>query len=178
MENAWFLVLVAVVGVIRWALQAAETRKNEQAARRSDPATSPPQRAPAETEEERMRRFFEALGVPKGESPPRRAIPRASEKIMPVDAFPLPRAAGKALVPNVPTATVVIPPVFPAPTIVQTAVAETKPITPQIVQSTDQPITGLVTRLANADGLRDAILLREIFGPPRSMQPLELTRVG
>ena len=31
----------------------------------------------------------------------------------------------------------------------------------------------LVARLASRDGLRDAIVLREIFGPPRSLQPLE-----
>jgi hypothetical protein len=28
-------------------------------------------------------------------------------------------------------------------------------------------------RLATGQGLRDAIILREIFGPPRSMQPVE-----
>jgi hypothetical protein len=28
-------------------------------------------------------------------------------------------------------------------------------------------------RLATAEGLRSAIILREIFGPPRSMRPLE-----
>ena len=28
-------------------------------------------------------------------------------------------------------------------------------------------------RLANGQGLRDAIILREIFGPPRSMQSIE-----
>ena len=32
---------------------------------------------------------------------------------------------------------------------------------------------GIAARLANAQGLRDAIVLREIFGPPRSMQPIE-----
>ena len=28
----------------------------------------------------------------------------------------------------------------------------------------------MMARLANAEGLRDAMVLREIFGPPRSMQ--------
>ena len=31
--------------------------------------------------------------------------------------------------------------------------------------------------LRSSDGLRRAVILREIFGPPRSMQPLELTEV-
>ena len=38
------------------------------------------------------------------------------------------------------------------------------------------PATSLATRLASPQALRDAIVLREIFGPPRSMQPLDLTR--
>ena len=29
-------------------------------------------------------------------------------------------------------------------------------------------------KLASPQGLRDAIILREIFGPPRSLQPLDL----
>ena len=36
--------------------------------------------------------------------------------------------------------------------------------------------TSLAARLATPEALRDAIVLREIFGPPRSMQPLDLTR--
>ncbi|MFN2476734.1 MAG: hypothetical protein ABR526_10400 [Chthoniobacterales bacterium] len=172
MENIWFLVLVAAVGVIRWALQAAETRKNEQAARRDAPApTSPLQRAPAETEEERMRRFFEALGVPKGESPPREIVkPRAPKKILPVDPFPVPRSASAPpLLVQQPSVT--IPPVSPAPApapVLQTAIAEVKLSAAPV----DEPRTGVAARLASADGLRDAIILREIFGPPSSMQPL------
>lgn len=171
MENIWFLVLVAVVGVIRWALQRAEARKNQQAARENEPApTSPLPRAPAETEEERMRRFFEALGVPKGESPPRKVVtPRAPKKILPVDPFPIPRAATPPpVVAQDPT--VVIPPVSPAPAPApipqKPVVAETTP------EQADEPVAGFAARLANADALRDAIILREIFGPPRSMQPL------
>jgi hypothetical protein len=35
----------------------------------------------------------------------------------------------------------------------------------------------VAARLATPEGLRDAMVLREIFGPPRSMQPLEPHRV-
>jgi hypothetical protein len=31
--------------------------------------------------------------------------------------------------------------------------------------------SGLLSRLATRQALRDAIVLREIFGPPRSLQP-------
>jgi hypothetical protein len=32
---------------------------------------------------------------------------------------------------------------------------------------------GILSKLASSQGLRDAIILREIFGPPRSLQPLD-----
>ena len=35
--------------------------------------------------------------------------------------------------------------------------------------------SGLLARLATKQLLRDAIVLREILGPPRSLQPLETT---
>jgi hypothetical protein len=35
------------------------------------------------------------------------------------------------------------------------------------------PTGGFRARLATPEGLREAIVLREIFGPPRSMQPLD-----
>jgi hypothetical protein len=34
--------------------------------------------------------------------------------------------------------------------------------------------TDVATLLASSTGLRDAIILREIFGPPRSLQALDL----
>jgi hypothetical protein len=176
MENVWFLVLVAVVGVIRWAFQAAESRKNEQAVRRKKPGTtSPLQRAPAESEEERMRRFFEALGAPKGEGPPRKVVlPRAPKKILPVDAFPVPRSAATPAV-VVQTPSIIIPPLSPAPApapVAQPVIAEPKSQAPPLTESGDDPRNSIAARLGNSDGLRDAIILREIFGPPRSMQPL------
>ena len=37
--------------------------------------------------------------------------------------------------------------------------------------------TNITALLRSTSGLRDAIVLREIFGPPRSLQPLELTNI-
>jgi hypothetical protein len=181
MQNLWFLGLVAVVGLIRWILQAVENKKNEQAARRTEPAPAAPiQRAPAETEEERMRRFFEALGVPQGAAPPRRVVPRAKQKIRPIDAFPLPnvppiRQAPPAVsIPELPVASA--PVVLPA----QLETNVTKPITVTSRPAAERVATiepaSFAARLANGNGLRDAIILREIFGPPRSMQPLDMPR--
>jgi hypothetical protein len=38
------------------------------------------------------------------------------------------------------------------------------------------PELALAARLRSPEGLRDAIVLREIFGPPRSMQPVDFGR--
>src|SRR4051812_3643261 len=101
MENIFFLVLVAVVGLLRFLMQVAEKKRNASAEKKSDaPATNmPPSRAPAQTEEERMRKFFEALGVPTSASPPSKVqprqvtsrTPRGKRPILPVDPFPAPR---------------------------------------------------------------------------------------
>src|SRR5204863_6826425 len=40
-----------------------------------------------------------------------------------------------------------------------------------------QAQTNVATLVRSTSSLRNAIVLREIFGPPRSLQPLELTNV-
>ncbi len=195
MENLFFLALVAVVGLVRWLAQAAENKRNAEAAKRVDPAPNAPlPRAPAQTEEERIRRFMEALGVPKGAaSPPPKVTPRPAKTILPVDPFPtgqqkfppfFPRP-GKPTTPKSP------PPVLPPPS-PETATLEEPKRDP--IRSVDYTVdrnaerlgdtrkrearTGVAARLATSEGLRDAIVLREIFGPPRSMQPLDLAGIG
>src|SRR3982751_5638924 len=104
MEQILFAALVLVVGLIRVIMNVAEKKRNAQAAKGAAPqpqqANAPVQRAPADSEEERIRRFMEALGVPTNTPPPkapRRVVtPKAAapprRKIMPVDPFPAPRA--------------------------------------------------------------------------------------
>lgn len=214
MEQIFFLVLVAVVGLIRWVLQMAENKKNAEVAKRagSPQPNAPLQRAPAETEEERIRRFMEALGVPTTTAPPPKVQPRqvvpktpreVKRTIHPVDPFPRPRTGPWSPEPVV----VVAPPpvvVHSPPPIPQTPLPtrETTVLAPTPAQraapqfevhllDTDMPgesaqmesatttaiagqlasaERGWAARLATAEGLRDAMILREIFGPPRSMQ--------
>jgi hypothetical protein len=204
-ENLLFVALVAAVALIRFLVQAAENKKNRDAAKRAEPdAARPIQRAPAETEEERIRRFMEALGVPKGSAaPPRKVTPRAPTKIPPIDPFPLPRSRGD--VPPITPSREEAPPIpapqpaapLPLPTAETSMLALEKianapaesydvrelasaahepPVPGSAGVSRDNSKRGLRARLATAEGLRDAIILREIFGPPRSMQPAELTR--
>lgn len=239
MEQLLFLALLGVLGLLRWFSQIAEERRNREAEKRTgEPRPNAPvQRAPAQTEEERIRRFMEALGVPTSHAP----IPKAPPKVeppkpappaapsprrtsMPVDPFPVPRGGlplppvvvarpplprqsapvpPPPLVPPPPSAA---PPPPPLPTRETTVFAEPSPrratreiggaefevrdIAEGAYEGTEAldsgerrgaarasgPSTSRATRLASAESLREAIILREIFGPPRSMQPLDLTR--
>ena len=212
-ENVFFLVLVAIVGLIRWILQAAESKRNQEAAKRAaqqPQANAPIERAPAQSEEERIRRFMEALGVPTAPPPPkkepRRVTPKVARRtIAPVDPFPKPQTpmwTPEPVIVVTPPPVASSPPAVPSspppvPASVATAPQSTAPVYEvQVVAGraeeipapppTDSaalvrqkivaaPVTW-VSRLASAQGARDAIILREIFGPPRSMQPLDELR--
>ena len=182
-------------------------------------------RAPAQTEEERIRRFMEALGVPTSNAPipkaevkreqPKPAAP-PKPKVAPIDpfprgGFPFPPVANA---PSAPSPFPQQPPLTPPPPRVPAAPSpmpvappplptrETTMFTPaapaefavqDVTEAVDDlpPVRGgkagtqkreavpeltLAARLRSPQALRDAIVLREIFGPPRSMQPAELTR--
>lgn len=209
-ENVFFLILVGLVGLARWGFALAESKRNEAAARRARAETptpnAPVERAPTQTEEERVRRFMEALGVPTTSAPPPKAQPRrvvpktparsAKRKIAPVDPFPKPRATTWAPEPVV----VVQPPVVATPPPLPDSTSNIAPIA--VAPTIDQRLAdydvqdvsrsaqsgslvrqeiltapvGWAARLASADGARDAIILREIFGPPRSLQALHELR--
>ena len=69
-----FLVIAAIIGVINWI---SEKRKEKKQAEQpeAEPNTTA-DRSTRESEEERLRRFMEALGVPQGTTrPPPRPAP-------------------------------------------------------------------------------------------------------
>src|SRR5439155_11872151 len=59
------------------------------------------------------------------------------------------------------------------PLIIKTPV-EADAIATQPISKPDQTETNMAALLRSASGLRNAIILREVFGPPRSLQPLDL----
>ena len=175
--------------MVRWLIsQKTQAGKNV-----SQPPKTPAQpipRSDTRSEEVRLRRFLEALGQPPGAKPPpsvaRRSTPReAVSHVPPPIRSPLP-----------PLTTV--PPPLP---VEMESRAEPPPIpprkfTPAVAGDTrfeirasggvDDPASlsrradvsladksGLLARLATKQALRDAIVLREIFGPPRSLQSAE-----
>src|SRR5262249_21167187 len=64
------------------------------------------------------------------------------------------------------------PPLEPIPVIKSAAEAYASATQP--VSKSAQAKIDIVAMLRSTSGLREAIILREIFGPPRSVQPLDL----
>ena len=196
-----FIVLIALTGLFKLLAKAGEKRRDDETRRAS--TTSPPANQPrplVDTDEERIRRFLEALGQPTSSTPPPTVRPRTTERPRPTvlphvgpGRSSLPPLTSRP--PDLPTKA---PPVLPRPVIA----ARPAPVPSQTTEppafevhthpvSTDAPpetyaiptqssaersaaATDLVTLLGSAPGLRNAIILREIFGPPRSLQQFDL----
>ena len=144
------------------------------------------QRQP-ESDEERMRKFMEALGVPPSSPPPRRIT-------RPVRPAQTPRSSQAAPLPPVrPRNPVQAPPPLSQPAPIQTAVPPAEPETsfPEPALVTAPPVeqapagipaalktgtpalyspSNIRALLRNRDSLRNAILLREIIDSPKGLQ--------
>jgi hypothetical protein len=198
-ENLLFILLIAIAVLFKLlASKVGEAKKRQEDPDRrsatSPSAAEPIKHAPVESDEERIRRFLEALGQPTGSRPPPPVVPRTD-------------------IPPLPLAPVQPPPgPFPMPRgrltskerrKRQVILHETPVVTPRVVEVQEQQVrieprsdtklpeeavatpadskmkaayTGaeIAGFLRSSTGLRNAIILREIFGPPRSLQPLDL----
>jgi hypothetical protein len=203
-ENLLFLLFVAGAFLFQLLARAAsKTSKNADESQRrstSSPQTPPPiPRAPAETDEERIRKFLEALGQPTTSKPPPPVMPRPTyqKPIVLPHVPPLPplttrppdlaRKMGSPgqLTPTdkakTSTSKIAEPSTFEAyegppsesPPAIK-APAEAYAIATRPVLTPGQSKTDIAVLLTSASGLRNAIILREVFGPPRSLQPLDL----
>ncbi len=193
LDNIFFLVLLGVAALFKWLSQ-----KTQEPGKGSDPskqegALHP---SPTESEEERMRRFFEALGRPTSAPAPRNITPestaspkRAARRGGPL-VSPLPPLTTRPPVEAKPPPSVAIPPPLPSSTSYQSKPSpaeapvfevrrDPSPPPPDLVAAsidvpspsrnlvTTFPVSGL---LVSADDLRRAVILREVLGPPRSLQ--------
>jgi hypothetical protein len=190
------LIIVVAAALLRWLSQRSQTSKEGDPERPEVPGQAMPRGGETQTEEERIRRFLEALGQPTTSTPPPRVIPRpAAPKVTrphlppltsplpPLTTVPppLPSAASTTVPPPPPPAAPPLPiqRVFtPAP--VQEAGFEVRDLTAQTSNDLVPGSRGstaeqqsLWAKLRSPQGLRDAIVLREIFGPPRSLQTFD-----
>jgi len=201
-----FFFAIAILFQILTSAAAKSRKRRDDTQRRSTSPTQvsrPLTTQEDERDEERIRKFLEALGQPTTSKPPPAVAPRPTYQrpivveqgdsipkrrppvfsplppltTQPPDVFPetepsapSTRRERKAFTPRVEVATFEVheapPPLEP----ISEAKGKEVPIEkPQIGKSPD-----IATLLRSTSGLREAIILREIFGPPRSMQSFDL----
>ena len=193
LDNFLFLIFFAVAILFQLLARAASKtgrRPRDDSSRKS--ASSPQIQRPAsrradETEEDQVRKFLEALGQPTSSKPPPpiatrptyqkpivlpRAEPRRTSRPI---LSPLPPLTTRPPEPRpkIPAFEVQAGPPPLAPISEAEVIAASKPAAAQVISKSEAKID-LATLLKSSSGLRDAIILREIFGPPRSLQSLDL----
>jgi hypothetical protein len=184
-DHPIILIIVLAAALLRWLSQKSDVAEPDPE-RPIVPDQPIPRGGETQTEEERIRRFLEALGQPAGSKPPpklapkRAVMPRGFPTLPPLTTSPPP-------LPTSPTPAMPAPPPLPiqrvfTPAPVQEASFEVRDLSTPTTDSTParritsvEPQGLLLTFRSNQD-LRNAIILREIFGPPRSLQPLETAR--
>ena len=201
LDNLLFLLFIAIAIFFQILTRAASKgrRRPGDTARRSTPPSqmSRPLSGDAdETDEQRIRKFLEALGQPTTSKPPAPVAPRTDIPPRPVAPvrppiapfaelqrkIRLPRQIpptreAKTFPPKVAEASAFEvqqgqPPLEPLP-VIKTA-AEAYAFATQPIAKSPETRIDIAALLGSTSGLRDAIILREIFGPPRSLQPLDL----
>jgi hypothetical protein len=189
LDNFLFLLFVAVAIFFQLLTRAATKtgrRPGGDSKRRSTtpPQTPRPTTRQAETDEDRIRKFLEALGQPTTSKPPPPVAPRPTYQEPIVLPRVEPRLVKRSILSPLPPLKT-RPPEVPAfevhegpPPLAPITEAE---VAPAFQPTSSQPISeptgakiNIVSMLKTTSGLRDAVILREIFGPPRSLQPLEL----
>jgi len=204
LENLLFLLLLVVAGLFQLLGRVARKVSGDAAKPTSKPVprtARPIPRPGPESDEERIRKFLEALGqpptsrppppvAPRTEIPPRPLAPvkrpvaplweltrseRRKREVIHRESQPLEtaRRAHEILPPAVPLAPVFEvhegplpseqPPIIKAP--VEAYAAPTRAVAKGASFKTD-----ILSVLASKSGLREAIILREVFGPPRGLQ--------
>jgi hypothetical protein len=184
-EHPWIILIVIGASIVRWLWQKSQEKTQEDPERPVVPDQPIPRGGESRTEEERIRRFLEALGQPPGSTPPKVAPKRQVQpRIFPT--LPPLTTAPPALPPPLPTPVAQASRPQPAPkriftpAVVQEMGFEVRDIALQTTgdlpvadRRAEEEQSNLRLKLATKEGLRSAIILREIFGPPRSLQPFD-----
>ena len=206
LDNLLFILLVAGIGLVRLLVKKAGGTTTDDSDSPPGEQTPPPlPRQTEQTDEERIRKFLEALGQPTSSKPPppvrprpvvpavtnfqRQQVEQAAQAarrrkllnpLRPLTTtpqpepprrvtMPWPTAPSYEVTPAAPPAAT--PPPLPATMIPMETYAVAVAASGPAVAATAADLTKL---FRSRDDLRRAIILREVFGPPRGLQPLEL----
>ncbi|MBA3831488.1 MAG: hypothetical protein H0X34_06285 [Chthoniobacterales bacterium] len=191
-----FLVLAGIALIFKWLSSqgSADAEKPDSPPVPNEPAPrAKVPRAPAQSEEEKVRRFLEALGAPPGSQPPAPVRPRGvvpRRVVLPTAQTPPAKARRswvQPLPPLVTTPEEASPPLTTAPLAPPVLVPATPPLLPVaaprpvvrqmpvIVAAAPRSVSlGEVLRARGS--ARQAIILREVLGPPRSLQAFDELR--
>ena len=198
-DNLLFLLLVAVAVLFQFLAKMAAKAGKDQTKGTATPRTPTPlQRSPKESDEDRIRKLLEALGQPPTSRPPPPVAPRTElpprpvapvqPPISPLSQLRREKRRKREIIPKeIPPprtargAEKMVPPVFEvqegqlpiAPPPIFKAPAETYAGVTPIIAKAEGPRADVATLLASTSGLRGAIILREILGPPRGLRTLE-----
>ena len=213
LDNLLFFLLIAVAALFQLLSKTISKAKKSDSSETSsspEPQTLRPiQRAPRESDADRIRKFLEALGQPPSSTPPSPVLPRTDippRPLAPVQPPPalqrvwrLPRE--RAEKPDVSESRPyerpshlqeIAPPPVAARVATKFEVHEALPVEPQqrpiinpavesdatasqVVAKRAGSKTDIATLLGSKSSLREAILIREILGPPRGLQALDAT---
>ena len=204
LENLLFLLLLVVAGLFqllgRMARKGSTDEQTKPTPKPRPTAPRPIPRAPVESDQERIRKFLEALGQPPTSPPPSPITPRPTYRkplalphVRPM-ASPLPPLVTRPpdIPAHIPVETVapaeeqrqMRPPLAEPLFQVHEAKALSEPVAAvsaaTLSEARTQPQTtapqsiGVKTLLRSALGLRGAIIVREILGPPRGLREFEL----
>jgi hypothetical protein len=183
-DHPGILLIIAVITLVRWLIQKGKDAGQNTQAPSPPPTPSRPieRGSETQTEEERVRKFLEALGQPAGTTPP-----KVTPRRRPVQPQIYPRLPRLTTAPpplrEMPATQVTVPPPLPVELASQWTAAALAPDfqvheVPRQTSSEPAPETRRASTLARfklgtPQDLRTAIVLREIFGPPRSLQPID-----
>ena len=214
LDNLLFFLLIAVAALFqllsKTISKADKSDSNETSSLPKPQTPRPIQRAPRESDADRIRKFLEALGQPPTSTPPAPVAPRTDvppRPLAPVQPPPVipgrwrlpreqrekPDVSQRESAPFEQPSRLqqIVPPSESPPAAPAFEVHEAVPVElqqPSIIKPPVEVYTATQTVAKRADftmniatlflsksGLREAILLREILGPPRSLQEVDAT---